>query len=129
MTFSCRLHSYTCQLSEGGFCTLDKFSFPEDREGCTYLRPWSHKVDSWSFYFVLEKRPRKYGKAFAARQKLMKVKRQTSTKKEMSTEPFGILELYGVVPCSEVCGNEKDGKKLGSQADGTFHRGRSHRLQ
>lgn len=58
----------------------------------------------------------------------MKVKRQTSSKKEMSTEPFGKLELYGVVPCSEVCGG-KDDVKLGSKADGTFHKGRAHRLQ
>ncbi|CAI2336974.1 unnamed protein product [Caenorhabditis sp. 36 PRJEB53466] len=56
------------------------------------------------------------------------MKRQTSTKKEMSTEPFGTLELYGVVPCSQACGKVKT-QKLGSKADGTFHTGRSHRLQ
>ncbi|CAB3405591.1 unnamed protein product [Caenorhabditis bovis] len=117
-----RLHAYTCQLSTGGFCTLDKFSYPDDQQGCTYLRPWTHKKDTWSFYFVLEKRARQYRKGYDHTRK-----RKRQTRKATSTEPSGIFHLYGIVPCSEACLTQEE-KKLGSYADGTFHRGRSNRL-
>ncbi|KHJ83789.1 hypothetical protein OESDEN_16508, partial [Oesophagostomum dentatum] len=91
-----RLRAYTCLLSEGGFCTLDKFSYPKDREGCAYLRPWLYPYDRYSFYFVLERRPRKYSEA---RKRARRVSRKTG---RLSTTPFGHLQLLGVVPCEEI---------------------------
>ncbi|CAI5442990.1 unnamed protein product [Caenorhabditis angaria] len=73
---------------------MDKFYFPRDKQGCTYLRPWTHKDDTWSFYFVLEKRARVYGRQHQLRNK--KIRR--NIKKSQSAEPVGILQLYGVVP-------------------------------
>ncbi|KAL6734861.1 hypothetical protein Aduo_005360 [Ancylostoma duodenale] len=93
-----RLRAYTCLLSEGGFCTLDKFSYPKDREGCAYLRPWLYPFDRYSFYFVLERRPRKYSDA---RKRARRVSRRTG---RLSATPFGHLQLTGVVPCDQVCG-------------------------
>ncbi|CAD6195242.1 unnamed protein product [Caenorhabditis auriculariae] len=115
-----RLRAYTCLMSEGGFCTMDKFRYPDDIEGCTYLRPWLHKVDRFSFYFVLEKRPRKYGPAYKERQKRLR-KRQTKKIGKISADPIGSVRLEGVMPCRQVCGAPTD-KRLGSQSDGTFHR-------
>lgn len=45
----------------------------------------------------------------------------------MSTKPIGHLTLYGVVDCDKVCAGKEE-KSLGSYADGTFHKGRAHRL-
>ncbi|VDM69788.1 unnamed protein product, partial [Strongylus vulgaris] len=91
-----RLRAYTCLLSEGGFCTLDKFSYPKDREGCAYLRPWLYPLDRYSFYFVLERRARKYNDA---RKRARRVSRKTG---RLSNTPFGHMQLYGVVPCDQV---------------------------
>ncbi|XGW10709.1 hypothetical protein V3C99_012317 [Haemonchus contortus] len=93
-----RLRAYTCLLSEGGFCTLDKFAYPKDKEGCAYLRPWLYAHDRYSFYFALERRPRKY--------RITKKKPQRMWKRngQLSATPFGQLELKGIVPCDQVCG-------------------------
>ncbi|KAE9421347.1 hypothetical protein Angca_001722, partial [Angiostrongylus cantonensis] len=93
-----RLRAYTCLLSEGGFCTLDKFAYPKDREGCAYLRPWLFPHDRYSFYFVLEHRPRKYRSVRNKRHR-----RISKRNNQLSTTAFGHLELNGIVPCERVC--------------------------
>ncbi|WKX97523.1 hypothetical protein Q1695_013298 [Nippostrongylus brasiliensis] len=101
-----RLRAYTCLLSEGGFCTLDKFAYPKDKQGCAYLRPWLYSHDRYSFYFALERRPRKYklGRKRPAR-------RVWKRNGQLSAEPFGQLQLKGIVPCDEVCGKNRNSDK------------------
>ncbi|VDP36311.1 unnamed protein product [Heligmosomoides polygyrus] len=93
-----RLRAYTCLLSEGGFCTLDKFAYPKDKEGCAYLRPWLYAHDRYSFYFALERRPRKYRIGKKRPHRLYK------RNGHLSATPFGQLQLKGIVPCDQVCG-------------------------
>ncbi|CAJ0606807.1 unnamed protein product [Cylicocyclus nassatus] len=102
-----RLRAYTCLLSEGGFCTLDKFAYPKNREGCAYLRPWLYPFDRYSFYFVLERRQRKYG---ILRKRIQRVSRKTG---RLSTATSGELQLFGVVPCDQVCGKTKSDNRTG----------------
>ncbi|KAJ1349237.1 hypothetical protein KIN20_004711 [Parelaphostrongylus tenuis] len=97
-----RLRAYACLLSEGGFCTLDKFAFPKHKEGCAYLRPWLFPFDRYSFYFVLEYRPRKYRSIRDKRHRRILRRNEQS-----STTPYGDLELYGIVPCEKVCGKKE----------------------
>ncbi|CAJ0948824.1 unnamed protein product, partial [Mesorhabditis belari] len=92
-----RLRGYTCLLTEGGFCTLDKFYYPRDKEGCYALRPWKAHPERFAFYFVLERRQRKYGAAKAHRAR--KIRRSG----RVSAEPIGELILDGIMPCSETC--------------------------
>uniref|UniRef100_A0A1I7TAC8 Uncharacterized protein n=1 Tax=Caenorhabditis tropicalis TaxID=1561998 RepID=A0A1I7TAC8_9PELO len=116
-------------MGEGGFCSMDMFSFPDDREGCTYLRPWSHSTAEWHFYFNIERRPRKYGRFYEQRVREGKRKRYVfSSKKELSTKGIGYLTLYGIVDCDKACGGNIEETKLGSWSDGTFHKGKYHRL-
>ncbi|KAK5964876.1 hypothetical protein GCK32_019333 [Trichostrongylus colubriformis] len=99
MNFS--LRAYTCLLSEGGFCTLDKFAYPKDKQGCAYLRPWLYAHDRYSFYFALERRPRKY--RIGKKRPLRTWKRNS----QLSATPFGQLELKGIVPCDQnYCATE-----------------------
>lgn len=124
-----KLQSYTCLMEEGGFCSMDKFVFPEDREGCTYMRPWRLDAAEWHFYFNIERRPRVYGPNYEKRIREGKIKRQIyASKKELSTKPIGYLTLYGVVDCDQVCLGNIEETKLGSYSDGTFHKGKYHRL-
>ncbi|ETN76436.1 hypothetical protein RB195_020773 [Necator americanus] len=102
-----RLRAYTCLLSEGGFCTLDKYSYPKDNEGCAYLRPWLYPFDRYSFYFVLERRQRKYNDP---KKRGRRVSRKTG---RLSATPFGHLQLIGVVPCEEVCGKKNKENRTG----------------
>ncbi|CAI4232683.1 unnamed protein product [Auanema sp. JU1783] len=96
-----KLRAYTCQLSEGGYCVLDKFAFPRQKEGCSYLRPWTRTDDSFSFYFVLERRARKYRPG----------KRRHVSKRTISNKPFANFEIDGIMPCNEVCDGLLDKKK------------------
>ncbi|PAV82402.1 hypothetical protein WR25_16407 [Diploscapter pachys] len=98
-----RLRAYTCLISEGGFCTLDKFSYPKDTEGCDFLRPWHYNADSFTFYFYLERRPRKYGPVKQAQMKRRRHAKRQSKTPTVSAKPFGQLQLDGIMPCSEIC--------------------------
>lgn len=123
-----RIHAHTCQLGTGGHCTMDKFSYPKDTEGCTYMRPWTIGDQNWEFHFILERRHRVLGSYYHQRLREGKRKRHVY-KKETSTKTIGQMILYGIVDCSEVCNLGVEGmKKLGSYSDGTFHRGKFHRL-
>ncbi|ULU03903.1 hypothetical protein L5515_013148 [Caenorhabditis briggsae] len=119
-----KLLSHTCQLSTGGYCVLDKFTYPKDTEGCTYLRPWKHHDDRFKFYFILERRPRKLGAYYHQRVREGKRKRHVVRR---STKVIGQLNLYGLVDCKNVCNLGLGEKKLGSYSDGTFHSGRASR--
>ncbi|KAF1764304.1 hypothetical protein GCK72_004251 [Caenorhabditis remanei] len=121
------LLSYICLRGEGGFCTMDVFKTPDDKEGCTYLRPWYSKDHQWQFYFEFNRRPRVFGRHYQQRVKNGTRKRHVA-KTETSTKTIGTLTLYGMVDCDKVCKGEEFGPALGAYGDATFHKGRAHRL-
>ncbi|CAJ0585889.1 unnamed protein product, partial [Mesorhabditis spiculigera] len=93
------LQAYTCHLSPGGGCTLDRFTH-KDKEGCYALRPWKYHPDEFGFWFRLERRERNYGKRNTNRPA-----RKTNRARRVrdSTEVLGRVVLEGIRPCSETC--------------------------
>ncbi|GMT13607.1 hypothetical protein PFISCL1PPCAC_4904, partial [Pristionchus fissidentatus] len=98
-----KLRAYECLLGENGYCVMNKHAYVRKSGkatvGCSSLRPWYRHSQTYTFYFTLERRERKYGANRVHRKRARRVRSDG----HINAKKVGELTLDGVKPCSEVC--------------------------
>ncbi|GMR36193.1 hypothetical protein PMAYCL1PPCAC_06388, partial [Pristionchus mayeri] len=103
-----KLRAYECLMGENGYCIMNKHAYVRKSGkatvGCSSLRPWYRHSKTYTFYFHLERRERKYGNRVQLKRKRA---RKVRSDGHIDAKKMGELVLDGVRPCAEVCNFEE----------------------